>query len=405
MLYKYICAACVITLSTGAYAQSKQWANWLLQKVDTHPSIQALQHDVQASGYQASALARPLYNPSLDTSLEREGSEINYQIGLSSQLDWHDVQSSQTRAGELLSEQSRLALALARTEVTARALRSQVAFLYAEKQLTIATQRVEQSIELLKLIEKKVATGEVPAMSLAITKSAIAEAMVAESEWLTTWQQAKQDVLALLGQAGLETSINPHFWTPTLSLLPPTQVQQLPSLRYAHINWLIASNAVDVQRISNKPVPTVGFGVGRQAGEPLLSLSMSVPLNVRNDFSEATEAAKQRALASEQQLKAEVVTVRETIASTYQQMLQLGERHRIWQQIDSGDFSEQTKVLSERFAAGDLAFDDYQSQLNQLLSGQQAALTLTYQFQLTYIDYLRQSAGLVAHISALADKE
>jgi hypothetical protein len=42
MLYKYICAACVITLSTGAYAQSKQWANWLLQKVDTHPSIQAL---------------------------------------------------------------------------------------------------------------------------------------------------------------------------------------------------------------------------------------------------------------------------------------------------------------------------------------------------------------------------
>lgn len=405
MLYKNICAACLLTLSTGAYAQAKNWAGWLLQTVDTHPSILALEHDAKANGYQATAFTKPLYNPSLDTSLEREGSEINYQIGLSSQLDWHDVQSSQIQAGNFLAEQSQLALEIARSDLLSESLKAQISLTYAERQYEIATKRVNQSIELLDIIGKKVETGEVPEITLAFTKAAIAEAMVAESEWLTSWQQAKQDVVTVLGRMGLDTPISDKVWTPTLSLLSPGQIQQLPSLRYAHLSWLIATNEVDVQRTSNKPVPTVGFGVGRQAGEPLLSLSMSVPLNIRNDFNDVTEVAKQRALASEQQLQAEVIAVREAISSTYQQLQLLGERYRIWEQIDSSDFTVQAKVLADRFSAGDLPFTDFHAQLNELLSGQQAALTLTYQYQLAYINYLHQSAGLVAHINALADEE
>ncbi|TPV58987.1 TolC family protein [Aestuariibacter sp. GS-14] len=405
MLYKNICVACLLTLSTGAYAQAKNWAGWLLQTVDTHPSILALKHDARASGYQAAAFNKPLYNPSLDTSLEREGSEINYQIGLSSQLDWHDVQSSQIQAGNFLAEQSQLALEIARSDLLSESLKAQISLTYAERQYEIATKRVNQSIELLNIIGKKVETGEVPEITLAFTKAATAEAMVAESEWLTSWQQAKQDVVTVLGRTGLDTPISDNVWTPTLSLLSPGQVQQLPSLRYAHLSWLIATNEVDVQRTSNKPVPTVGFGVGRQAGEPLLSLSMSVPLNIRNDFIDVTEVAKQRALASEQQLQAEVIAVREAISSTYQQLQLLGERYRIWEQIDSSDFTVQAQVLVDRFSAGDLPFTEFHAQLNELLSGQQAALTLTYQYQLAYINYLHQSAGLVSHISALADEE
>lgn len=405
MFQRIVTLAVLAIASQSVHARIDNWAQWLLMTAEQHPSIQAVKHDLSAAGFNASALSMPLYNPSLDTSVEREGDEVNFQVGLSTSIDWHNVRSAQSALGKLQQQQSELAYRIATNDVLTQIVTAQINVLFARESYDLAKLHVEQNLQLLALARKQLDAGEVSYTDLAIAKSVVAQGIVVENEHLNAWLDAQQKVSALVDGDVSHYAISPAFWRAEINLPSAEQLMLLPVIQQLRLDWLIAAQAADVQRVANKPVPNIGLGLGQMAGEPLMSVNVSVPLQWRNDYGNASQAALERALASEQRLKAALLTTRESVAMRVKQLRQTQLRYEQWQRLHGNEMSVQLTVLRQRYEQGDLALADYQEQVQDLWAGMQAALTIEQNYRLAYIAYLHTNAALAAHVSSLVKSE
>ncbi|MGY8897517.1 MAG: TolC family protein [Paraglaciecola sp.] len=178
-------------------------------------------------------------------------------------------------------------------------------------------------------------------------------------------------------------------------------VIKLPEVQRSRLNWLEAKQEADRQVQANKPVPNLGVGVGKQAGESIISLNVSVPIQWRNDYREVNEAAREAALASEQQLHAKMLSAQEKLRSLRLQFRQTQQRYEQWRDLHENYLSEEITVLQNRYAQGDLSMADYQWQVQQLRAGMQAGLTLKQNYQITFIAYLHATGRLAAYVLSL----
>ncbi|MDG6098963.1 TolC family protein [Alteromonas sp. ZYF713] len=401
-----LCGAALMTaLSFPVLAGEQPWASWLMSTVEHHPIMQAYQYENTAAKYQAQALAKPIYNPSLDTSVEREGSETNFQIGMSSDIDWWGVREAQSEAGRLQAEQRALSVQVATNDLLAQILNAQIDVQLGQQGYELARLQVEQDLRLLRLTEQQLAAGEVNRTELAMAKSVVAQGMVAENERLSAWLSAQKTLRILAGEQAADVPVNQAFFQLQLQVPAPQQLLALPVVKQARLEWLAATASAEQQKTANKPVPNVGFGVGRQEGESLFSVSVSVPLQFRNDFSEVVLAARELALASEERLHAQLRDTREAVRNLAEQLQQTRLRFEQWQALHDNEMTEQVEVLQQRYAQGDLSLADYQWQVQQLRDGMQAGLTLQQNYQQTYVAYLHITAGLADVVSSLISPE
>ena len=135
MKLQFCGAALMTALSFPVLAGEQPWANWLMSTVERHPTMQAYQYETSAAKYQSQALTKPIYNPSLNTSVEREGSETNFQIGMSSDIDWWGVREAQSEVGRLQAEQRALAVQIVTNDLLAQIL-NLFALIFADHTIT-----------------------------------------------------------------------------------------------------------------------------------------------------------------------------------------------------------------------------------------------------------------------------
>ena len=287
MKQRTCCAVLLAVLTLPSLASEQPWAQWLITTVERHPVMRAYHYDTRAGEYNAAAMAKPIFNPSLDTSVEKEGDETNFQIGLSSNIDWWDVRAAQTELGRLHAEQSTLAVTIATNDLLAQILNAQISVELGRQAYELARMQVEQDLRLLTLTEQQLAAGEINETELAMAKSVVAQGMVAENEQLGEWLNAQKLLRTLAGDQAENVVIDNAFWLGKVAVPTPEQLLALPIVKQARLAWLASTATADQQQVANKPVPTIGFGVGRQAGESLVSLNVSVPIQFRNDYSEA----------------------------------------------------------------------------------------------------------------------
>lgn len=399
------CAVLFTALSLPLQANENTWAQWLKTTVERHPLMQAYQYDINAANYNAAAMAKPIYNPSLNTSVEREGDETNFQVGLSSDIDWWDTRAAQSELGRLQAEQSTLAMTITTNDLLADILSAQINVQLGQQAYELARLQVEQDLTLLKLTQEQLAAGESNQTDLAMAKSVVAQGMVAENEQLNEWLNAQKLLRTLAGEQAENVLIDDAFWQSQPVMLKQDQLKELPLVKHARLDWLAATAMAEQQATANKPVPNIGFGVGRQEGESLVSLNLSIPIQFRNDFSEVISASREQALASEQRLHAQWRDTKETVENLAQRLQQTRQRFRQWQQLHDNAMTEQVEVLQQRYAQGDLSLADYQWQLQQLRDGIQAGLKLQSNYQLTYVAYLHATATLAQQVYSLIPQE
>ena len=229
--------------------------------------------------------------------------------------------------------------------------------------------------------------------------------MVAENERLSAWLSAQKTLRTLAGEQAADVTVNQAFFQAQLRAPAPQQLLALPAVKQARLEWLAATASANQQQTANKPVPNVGFGVGRQAGESLLSVNVSVPIQFRNNFNEVALAARELALASEERLHAQLRETREAVRNLAEQLQQTRLRFEQWQALHDNEMTEQVGVLQQRYAQGDLSLADYQWQVQQLRNGMLAGLMLQKNYQQTYVAYLHITAGLADVVSSLISSE
>ena len=388
--------ACVLFLPLLAHAQESGWEAWLASQIRQHPDVLAAREQWLGSNASADALEQPLYNPELSTDLERIGEEDNYRAGVSQTFDWWDKRGArQEQAGHLRSA----AESLYRQHVldkTAEALAALVEWRAAKRAADVAQAQQQQLNTLLKLVEKRQQAGDLGSVDAELTFLSLSQQLAQVAEVEAALQKAETRVRELLPEWSPERSGIPDDFWPSPSGSPTDKaLLNHPDVASAYARWQSLKEEAEVTRRAAKADPTLGFNAGRDGGENVVGLSLSIPLNVRNDFSAETRAASQAALEAEARFQAIYRKQRYDWQAALAAWQRFDQQYRRWQTLVQGRITNSAELLERQWRSGDLSTTDYLLALNQRAESLRAGIELEKQTRLALTEVLQQSGSLM----------
>ena len=399
---KYISIfALIVGAGLPVSAAQQNWAQRVLTSVNAHPVVNEATLELKSSKYFSQAMAQPLFNPELEASVEQEGSVTNYQVGIASQLDWWDTSSMLGELGRIEYAVAELNLQLMRNELLAEFIMALVDVKIADQALQLASEQVELDLAMLSLATRQLDAGQANDADVANAKASLVNSMVQEIELQNAAIEAHQ-VLANMRVNGDELQRIPaDFWQ---SVSRVTSSTSLPAVKQAHLLWLASKQQAQVAQYENKSTPSVGIGVGKQDGENIVTLNVSMPLQIRNNYADANNGYATQSLAAEVAMQNVMQSTNNELSASEQKLTQIRKRYQQWIALSKNDFDQQIETLRGRYTSGDLSMSAYQEQIQQLHEGKRAELELELAFKRAHIDYLRVTAQLPAVLNALANK-
>lgn len=228
-------------------------------------------------------------------------------------------------------------------------------------------------------------------MSLAQARFRLADAVAKHA-------QAHQALIALAGS-------DREQW-PALSFAMPAPddkretieatVRQLPQMQAALARVQAAKGEVAVRRGQTAANPTLSFRAGKEERDALLGVSLSIPLQVRNNFRAEVDAASAGVIEAE---KASLDTFRKLKSRL--QMARVSyrlsrEAWQTWLQYGAGTLKDQVELLERLWEAGELSTTNYLIQLNEALQTRASAIEQRGRMWSDWSEWLLAS-GRISH--------
>lgn len=366
--------------------------------VETNPRVQAARAALEASGSLRDAASRPLYNPQL--SLDAENGDLRTRaVGISQTLDW----AGKRRARTAVAESDRLVVEAeyraARWAVTVDLLDG-----LAQHQTGAERERLAESRRVLMddfatLAKRRFDAGDLNQVELSLANLAATDARIQKATAGAALAEARQAVRNLTPRS------TPEQW-PTLPLqmpaLPPSAedpqslVLELPEVMAARREVDTANATVTLRERERRPDPTVSLAGGREGSDDLIGINVSIPLFVRNRFSNEVAAA----LAERRQAQQ---IADDVMQRAYARVIGAAERYELsrgawtdWQQTGQTSLENQTEQLRILWQAGELSTADYLVQLRQTLDVQESALDLRQALWRAWFEWLVASGQVDA---------
>jgi cobalt-zinc-cadmium efflux system outer membrane protein len=266
----------------------------------------------------------------------------------------------------------------------------------------LASERMRLMAEFSRLAKRRFQAGDLTQVefdfaSLAATGSRMQRATVAAD-----LAEARQ---LLLSQA---PNSQPQHWpslpTQLPKLLPSAKeperlVLMLPSVQVAQREVDVAGATVELRRRERRPDPTVSFAGGKEDGEALVGLNLSIPLPIRNRFDHEVTAA----IAEQSQAQA---LADDVMRRAYARLVNARERYRLserawadWEFTGLSSLNRQGNQLRRLWEAGEISTTDYLVQVQQTLDVQEAALNLRQALWKAWFEWLEASGQIDAWLN------
>ncbi|MGI2104199.1 MULTISPECIES: TolC family protein [Shewanella] len=365
--------------------------SWLSMQINKHPNIIAAKEEMNAVFSNAEGNKQPLYNPELETGYEREGDANNYSIGINQTIDWWDKRETKEQQANFSLTQASKHFDFLVQEKTAQALQALITWQAAKKQAFIAQEQEKQLETILDLVKDRQKAGDLGQVDAELTFLSLSQMLNVTAKAQVQLKQAEAQVKELL-----------QDWTPDKEVLPaqgltisnyqlsPQWLQQHPLVLEAKAQWQIAKSNAQLSMLEAKADPTIGINAGKNAGDNVLGVTLSMPLNIRNNFSAQARAANQQALAAEANVHSIMRKQRFAIQSSTDTLLTYQKNYQRWQQLMDGRGKRSGDLLQKQWQSGDVSTTEYLLALQQRAEGLKAGIDLQSQFQLSQIDWLLQ---------------
>lgn len=394
-LLRFFLCACVLLLPLFAYAQTTTWEAWLVSQIQQHPDVLAARQQWLGSNASADAMEPPQYNPTLSTDLERIGAEDNFRFGVSQTIDWWNISRvRQLQASHLRSAaESRY-----RQEVldkTADALAALVEW-RAAKRVAVVTQTQQQQLNtLLELVEKRQQAGDLGSVDAELAFLSLSQQLAQAAEVEAALQKAEIRVRELLPEWSLERSgIPDDFWPSSIGSPTDEALLHHPIVASAYARWQSLKVETKVTQLAARAEPTVGLNAGRDGGENVVGLTLSMPLNVRNNFNAEIRAASRAELEAEAHFQAAHRKQRFDWQAAQAVWQRFDRQYRRWQTLVLGRITNSAELLERQWRSGDLSTPNYLLALNQRAESLRAGIELEKQTRLALTAALQQSGRL-----------
>jgi outer membrane protein, heavy metal efflux system len=399
---------CLISLllSNGVSSATlgADWTTWLVTQIEQHPEVLAAKENMNAAFSMAENLEKPLYNPELETEYEREEESNNYRIGLSQTIDWWDKRAVRSQQAIFQRSTAKSAFQLAKQQKIAEALESIIQWQGANERAELAIEQENQLGTLLDLVKSRQVSGDLGQVDAELTFLGLTRRLNETAEAQADLKAAEARLLEIL-----------PAWTPHRSQIPDQLwrtgdlsrsdewIDVHPSVLSAKGEWEILQQSAELARRDAKAEPTIGINAGQSTEGDVAALTLSIPLNVRNNFSAAARAVSQEALAAEADYRAIRRKQKAAVDAAYFSLEAYERQYERWASLMEGRGERSGTLLERQWTEGDLSTTEYLLALQQRTEGILAGIELSTEYQMARINWLFQTGQIHTALAQAAN--
>jgi len=398
---------CLISLlfSSGVFAAIPDavWSNWFVTQIEQHPDVIAAKENMNSVFSLAENLERPLYNPELETEYEREEGSNNYMIGFSQTIDWWDKRSVRTQQATFRRTAAKQDFQVAKQQTITEALEAIIQWQGASRRAKLAIEQEAQLGTLLSLLESRQRSGDLGQVDAELAYLGLSRRLNETAQAQTQLKRADAQLRELLPDWSPELAQIPNkIWTGSQMTRNDRWVDEHPAVLAARSEWEILQQSAELARRDAKTDPTFGINAGQSTEGDVAALTLTIPLNVRNNFSTVVRAVAQEALSAEARYRATRRKQQAAIDTAQSAMQAYQRQYDRWTSLIEGRGERSGILLEKQWAGGDLSTTEYLLALQQRAEGLLAGIELSTEFQLTRIDWLFQTGQINTALAQLA---
>ena len=407
LAFVYLLIACLQLTGPSVVNASMNdisWQSTFKQQVLQHPSIVAVKEKMNAAESIFRGSDKPVYNPEISTDVEREGDSNNYRIGITQTFDWQDKVSIREKYTGLEFQAAKSVFHLAVQNQTAETLRALVSWQAASQQAVLAREQEAQLDIMLGWVDERQKSGDVGGIDAELTVLGLAQRLNTAASAEAALKNIKAIVDEVLPGSAINQQLIPEvFWSRVSGMSSHVNntdeqrwLEAHPAVMIAKSDWEKSKSMAQKVKQDINPDPTVGINAGRTGDDNVFGLSLSLPLNIRNNYSAELNAARQATLSAEAEYYAVRRQQQRLIASSLSVLQVYQSRIHRLRQLMSGRGERREKLINQQWRSGDLSTAEYLLVMQQVSESLSSGFELEKQFKLAHIDWLLQTGQLNA---------
>lgn len=369
-------------------------SDFVKNSLNQQPRLLAAQADIAASSANLQAAKQAIYNPELELAYENSSANTK-TIGIRQTIDWGDQQGSRT-------DLAMAELSVIKTNYTIAVQNFATSLLTGLAQNQTAKQLEQLSSEALNLMQqfKRIAeqrhqAGDLNQVDLNLAQLAYSQALMEHARLLSRVTESREQLRSIVGMLPEQLPILPEQLSePVLQSNLDSFLMELPAIRSKIAEVQSNRQQIALRKSQQAWNPTIGVTAGTEGSDNLIGLNLSIPLNVRNNFSAEVDVAYQQLIASEQRAQQDYRNIRANIAATtvrYQNLLSAWDS---WRQNSRDSVSQQLILINQLWQAGDISASDYLLQVKQALEIQATGFELRNELWQTAFEWMRLTASV-----------
>ncbi|RCU51174.1 TolC family protein [Corallincola holothuriorum] len=386
-------------LFLNSQALGSDWNNWLAIQISQHPDVRAAKERWQGTNANADAMKQPIYNPELSAGADRNGDDNNYAVGLQQTIDLWDRRTVNVKQAAHLKTAAMHTYKQQVLDKTAEVVAALVQWHSANLAARIAKAQQAQFYSMLELLDTRQKSGDLGTVDAELTFLSLSQQITQVAEVESSLLQAEVRLRELLpkwtkSRGGLPES----FWPSTIPVSNDERLRLHPLVASTEAAWRSLKENTESARRAAKADPTFGINAGRDGGDSLVGLTVSVPLHVRNDFTAETRLAQSLELEAEATWIATFQKQRVDWDAARASWKRYEYHLKAWEDLLANRVENSEKLLERQWQSGDLSTPNYLSALNQRTESLLAGIELEKQAQLALTEALYQSGQLTTLI-------
>lgn len=362
--------------TTSSHSTLKNLSSFLNQLERKHPQLKANRAEIEAARARARAASRPIYNPEIELDAERVGFNRNKvdttTIGLNQTFDWYNKRSARKNVATIAQKVTQFEQQESHQQLLADIFSALADYQAQREILQVHSKRLSLARQVLDQATRLYKAGDISKLDLEQIRLSQTKAQLTLNLAKTQLATQSQALAAISGEARKTWPALPYAPPPMPAGRPiPGQsyeqiLDNLPAMK-AEITRIAEARSIMRLRVrEQKPDPTIGLRVGGEDSDKVLGLTLSIPLNVRNNYQAEVDEARaniRRAESTLENSRHRLKTRLQSAAQTYQLTYS---SWKSWKNIAGSSLKKQSHLLMRLWKAGELSTSDYLVQLNQI---------------------------------------
>jgi len=352
--------------------QLRDLSSFLAWLERTHPRLKISQAELDGAKARTWAASKPLYNPELDFNVERSGKTDTFTIGLNQTIDWRDKRSARRNIATIEQELSLYKQEENRQQLLADIFSALTDYNGQREILYAHTKRLSLIKQLLGQATLRYKAGDISKLDLEQIRLNLSKSQLTVNR-ARTQLTFSQQILA-------EKAGKPLNDWPVLPYAPPIIqpvnlnydqiILNLPAYKAQLTRIAVAWSTLELRIREQKPDPTIGFRAGGEGSNKVIGLTLSIPLNVRDDYSPKVDEARSNIQYAERTLDNILYQLQSRLKLTAQNYQLSYSSWKTWQKVASENLKNQSQLLLRLWKAGELSTSDYLLRLDQILEAE-----------------------------------